>query len=97
MKAQGFCSVVVWYSPDLPCEGIQGYDVRLYHPREEHQNVTRHVGSNATFYIVKEEDGLAGSFGETYIQVTQYFIPFTLNETVIIIMWMKGLQVVAAD
>ena len=67
-EVQGLCSIVVWYSPEVSCEGIIGYNVRLYNPQSPHQNVTRRVGANGTFYIIKDEDKLAGS-DETYVQV----------------------------
>ena len=70
---QGLCSVVVWYSPEVSCEGISGYDVRLYSPQSVHQNVTRRVGENGTFYIIKDEDNLAGNSDETYVQVYVQF------------------------
>ena len=65
---QGLCSVIFWYSPAVPCSEVSGYDVRLYSPQSGQQNVTRRVGANGTFYIIKDEDILAGS-GETYVQV----------------------------
>ena len=67
-EVQGLCSYVVWYSPAVSCGVITGYDVRLYSPQSGQQNVTRRVGANGTFYIIKDEDNLAGS-GETYVQV----------------------------
>lgn len=74
---QGLCSVVVWSSPDVPCDGISGYDVGLYH--RGHLNITgsprheRHsrfvegtplvvrVPSNRTYYITRGEDHLSDS------------------------------------
>ena len=73
-KVQGLCSLVVWYSPAVSCEGISGYEVRLYSPQSVHQNVTRHVGANGTFYIIKDEDKLA--VAETYVQVCIYSTRF---------------------
>ena len=65
---QSLCSVVVWYSPDVSCEGISGYNVRLYNPQSEQQSVTRSVGANGTFYIIEDQDKLADNL-ETYVQV----------------------------
>ena len=71
LGVQGLCSSVVWYSPDLPCDVIHGYDVRLYHPQSAHQNLTRRVGSKGTFYVIKVEDRLAvNTVEETHVQVT---------------------------
>ena len=53
----------------MSCDLIRGYDVRLYIPQSPHQNVTRRVGSNRTFYIIKDEDKLTGSHEETYVEV----------------------------
>ena len=56
----------------MSCEGISGYDVRLYSPKSEHQNLTRRVGANGTFYIIKDEDKLAMDGSEdTHVQVQQ--------------------------
>ena len=66
---QGLCSNVVWYRPEVSREGIDGYDVRLYHPQSAHQNVTRRVGVNGTFYIVKDEDRLINNHTGTLVQV----------------------------
>ena len=65
---QALCSVVVWYSPEVSCDGISGYDVRLYHPQSAQQSVTRRVGANGTFYIVKDEDRLVNDH-DTQVQV----------------------------
>ena len=67
-EVQGLCSNVVWYSPEVSCERISGYDVRLYNPQSVHQNLTRRIGANGTFYVIRDEDKLAGS-DETYVQV----------------------------
>ena len=73
-EVQGLCSLVVWYSPAVSCEGIVGYDVRLYSPQSVYQNLTRRVGANGTFYIIKNEDKLA--VAETYVQVCIYSTRF---------------------
>ena len=64
---QGLCTVVVWYSPEVSCEDINGYEVRLYNPQSAHLNVTRRTGANGTFYIVDEEKLVSSD--ETYVQV----------------------------
>ena len=68
-QVQALCSVVVWYSPEVSCEEIIGYDVRLYHPQMDVQNVTRRVGANRTFYVIQDEDRLINK-QELYVQVT---------------------------
>lgn len=65
---QALHSVVVWYSPNVSCEGIIGYDVRLYNPQSAQQNITRSVGPSTTFYIIKDEDKQA-DIPETHVQV----------------------------
>ena len=67
---QALCSVVVWYSPEVSCEGmINGYEVRFYDPNFTQSNVMRYVGENRTFYVLTEEDRLAT--GNTYVQVAK--------------------------
>ena len=72
------CSVVVWYSPvELSCEEIiNGYEVRFYDPNFIQSNMTRYVGTNRTFYVLTEEDGLAGE--DTYVQVLHPLATVTL-------------------
>ena len=54
----------------MSCDGIIGYDVRLYSPQSVHQNLTRRVGANGTFYIIKDEDKLAmAGSDDTHVQV----------------------------
>ena len=65
---QALCSIVVWYSPTIFCEGIIGYDVRFYHPQLVTQNITRRVGANGTFYIIQDKDSLINK-QEHYVQV----------------------------
>ena len=72
LGVQGLCSVVVWYSPEAPCDDIHGYEVRLYHPQSAHLNMTSHVGANGTFYIVDEEKLVSSD--ETYVQVAIFHI-----------------------
>ena len=55
-QVQALCSVVVWYSPEVSCGDITGYDVRFFSPQLDSQNVTKRVGANRTFYIVQDED-----------------------------------------
>ena len=65
---QALCSVVVWYSPEVSCEEmINGYEVQFYDLNFIQSNVTRHVDANRTFYVLREEDRLAGE--NTYVQV----------------------------
>lgn len=52
----------------MSCDGVSGYDIRLYSPLSVHQNVTRQVGANGTFYIIKDEDKLLIT-DDTYFQV----------------------------
>ena len=67
---KGLCSNIVWYSPAVSCEGISGYEVRLYSPQSLHKNLTRHVGVNRTFYILEDKDKLAMVGSEdTHVQV----------------------------
>lgn len=71
-QVQALCSVVVWYSPEVPnyYNNITDYDVRLYAHSSQlpEQSLTRQVGSNGTFYIISDEDNL-GNGDETYVQV----------------------------
>ena len=54
----------------MSCEGISGYEVRLYSPHSLHKNLTRHIGANGTFYILEDEDKLAMVGSEdTHVQV----------------------------
>ena len=55
-------------------EDISGYDVRLYHPQSVHQNVTRHVEANGTFYVITDEDkyNRLAICNETHVQVAWY-------------------------
>ena len=62
------CSIVVWYNPEVPCDVINGYSVRFFHPQGEHQNVTRYLGTNGTFYVIKDED-IAEINNATSVQV----------------------------
>jgi hypothetical protein len=70
---QALCSVVVWYSPEVSCEEkINSYEVQFYDANFTQSNVTRYVGANRTFYVLTEEDRLAGE--NTYVQVTNNII-----------------------
>ena len=66
-RVLGFCSVVVWRSPEVSCEDNRGHEVRLYHPQSAHPNVTSRVGANENSYVVKEDNLLNSD--ETYVQV----------------------------
>ena len=72
-NVQGFCSNIVWCSPEVSCDGISGYDVRLYHPQSAHQNLTRRVEAKGTFYVITDEDRQASSDG-TLVQVFLYVV-----------------------
>ena len=68
----GFCSVVVWRSPEVLCEDIRGYEVRLYNSQSAHPNMTSRVGANENFYVVEEEKLVSSD--ETYVQVAIFGI-----------------------
>ena len=68
----GFCSVVVWRSPELPCEDVHGHEVRLYHRQSAHPNVTSRVRANENSYVVDEE--MLVRSDETYVQVAIFSI-----------------------
>ena len=51
----------------MSCDGINGYDVRLYHPQLAQQNLTRSVNGN--FFTLIDEDRLVNNH-ETLVQVT---------------------------
>lgn len=70
LGVQGLCSIVVWYGPEnLTCVNwISGYEVMLYDPNLSMSNVTKHVEANRTFYILTEEDKVAGE--KTCVQVS---------------------------
>ena len=65
---QTFCSVVVWSGPQLPCDDIMGYEVRLYDP-DSGKEVNRSVDSYSTYYIIKDEDKLQVELEKAYVQV----------------------------
>ena len=49
-EVQGYCSHINWRnSPNISCDDISGYDVRLYNPNFG-LNVTRRVDAHGTFY-----------------------------------------------
>ena len=49
-EVQGYCSHINWRnSPNVSCEDISGYDVRLFNPNSG-LDVTRRVGVHGTFY-----------------------------------------------
>ena len=64
------CSIVTWYSPELEvpvsCENnaetLNGYEVRFSYSNSElsQKNVTKYVETNRTFYILTDEDKVAG-------------------------------------
>ena len=73
------CSLVIWYNPEVPCDVINGYSVRFFHPQGEHQNVTRHLGTNGTFYVIKDED-IAEINNATSVQVGVGLITVISNQ-----------------
>ena len=62
------CSVVVWSNPQLPCDDIMGYEVRLYNPDSGHE-VSRLVASYSTYYATTDEDKLQIELNKAYVQV----------------------------
>ena len=73
-EVEGLCSVVVWDSglsnSALSCEDIIGYDVRLYHPELKHRNLTRHVMTDKTYFMVSDDMDI--NRHETLVQVIIY-------------------------
>lgn len=57
-EVKALCTVIVWYRPELPCDSIIGYNVRLFNPQATDQSAVKYVGANSTFYIIKDEDKL---------------------------------------
>ena len=53
----------------VSCEDIIGYDVRLSHPESKHQNLTRRVEVDKTYYRMDDEDGEAIVNHKTHVQV----------------------------
>ena len=63
----------------MSCELIRGYELQLsadvYFPPAS--TVTRHIGANETFYIIKDEDKMGASSEEKfYVQVA---MPLSLH------------------
>ena len=81
---EGLCSIVIWESglsdSAVSCEDILGYNVRLYHPESKHQNLTKHVETDKTYYKISDEDKIDH---ETLVQV-QYSL----------ILYMKTLHII---
>ena len=67
-QVQAFCSVVVWGNPQLPCDDIIGYEVRLYDP-DSGQEVHRSVDNYSTYYVTNDEDKLQVELEKAYTQV----------------------------
>ena len=63
-----FCSVVVWSNPQLPCDDIMGYEVRLYDPDSGHE-VSHSVAGYSTYYTITDEDKLQMELKKAYVQV----------------------------
>lgn len=68
LDVESFCSVVVWSSPQFPCDDIMGYEVRLYNPNSG-QAVEHQVGGFSTHYIITNEDKIQVDIEEAYVQV----------------------------
>ena len=70
VHVQGFCSHVVWRnSPNISCDIISGYDIRLVNPAIN-QNVTRHVDVFATFFSLHPLDDSPLKSQSTTVQVS---------------------------
>ena len=63
--------MVVWSNPQLPCDDIIGYEVRLY-DLGSGQEVIRSVDSYSTYYVIKDEDKLQVVIERAYIQVKMF-------------------------
>ena len=61
----------MWSNPQLPCDDITGYEVRLYDPDSE-KEVSRSVDSYSTFYTIKDEDKLQVEVEKAYVQVRMF-------------------------
>jgi hypothetical protein len=68
LDVQSFCSVVVWSNPQLPCDDIMAYEVRLYNP-DSGQVVQHRVGGLSTHYIITDQDKIHMDLEEVYVQV----------------------------
>ena len=68
---QTFCSVVIWSNPQLPCDDIMGYEVRLYNP-DSGKEVNRSVDSYSMSYVIKDEDKLQVEIEKAYVQVRMF-------------------------
>ena len=75
---EGLCSIAVWESglsdSAVSCEDILGYNVRLYHPESKHQNLTRRVEADKTYYKISDEDKDVKIDHETLVQVQYSFM-----------------------
>ena len=73
LDIESFCSVVVWSSPQLPCDDIMGYEVRLYNP-DSGQVVHHQVGGLSTHYIITDQDKIQMDLEGTYVQVVKIYL-----------------------
>ena len=74
VHVQAFCSHVVWRNfPNVSCDIISGYDVRLVNPAIN-QNVTRHVDALATFYSLHSLDDSPLKRESATVQFSIYFL-----------------------
>ena len=58
----------MWSNPQLPCDDITGYEVRLYNP-DSGKEVSRSVDSYSTYYTIKDKDRLQVELENAYVQV----------------------------
>ena len=69
VEVQAFCSHVVWRnSPNISCDIINGYDVRLVNPTTN-QSVIRRVDASSTFYHLHQIDDAPLKTDSTNVQV----------------------------
>lgn len=68
LNVQTFCFVVVWNHPNLPCDDIMGYEVRLYNPGSG-QEVIHQVSRLSTYYAIRDRDKLQVELKEAHVQV----------------------------
>ena len=65
--------MVVWSNPQLPCDDIIGYEVRLYDPGSG-QEVIRSIDSYSTYYVIKGEDKVRVVLERAYTQVSLHIV-----------------------
>ena len=70
--------MVVWSNPQLPCDGITGYEVRLYDP-DSGKEVSRSVDTYSMYYTIKDEDRLQVELEKAYVQVRMFVSVLSLQ------------------